>query len=169
MNPFAQFILRGHIEGIFLGMTRSECEARLGLPKDWKGKPPTFGEQVYSPRDATVWFYFEKSIGVHFGNSEHGPSLILFPEHMDKSPIFSEWPIGSTAMLGQFRDALNKEGIEFIEADPNDVNYWIISEGNCAAFGAPFCDGRQIHGPERRIGMIQKVRSLAEAKRIVGA
>ena len=58
--------------------------------------------------------------------------------------------------MGEWKAALETNGIQFDESSPASVNYWIVAEKTCVASGFPYLDGKEVNGHERIVAILNK-------------
>jgi len=157
MTDFEKFVRYGNIGGLSLLQSRQEVQHFLGSPRSWVGKPPCIGPAIESPEESDVWIFFNGTVGIEFGPDERAVGLMVYPERLrDEPQLFKEWPIGTGATMGEFRDALLSDRVNFQEGNPESEDYWIVAAGDCSAVSFPFSHGRQLHGYGRLLKMILK-------------
>jgi len=158
-----QFVRAGVVGDLRLGMTRAEVTRKLGIPKEWGGKPPTFGPAVLSPEKADNWSYYGRTV-VSFDPKAVIVCITVFPREIekDKEPFLS-LPIGPRMRMKDFRDLLIENGLDFEEGEDNEPGgYYIIAEARCVAMGVPYAGGRLVPELNREILAIETVASENE-------
>ena len=166
MTTLIDFVSRGKIGHLSIGLTKEETLKLLGAPSDWLGRPPNIGFQCDSYEQSDVWFYYNGGAGVRFGGANAAFETLVYPEKTENCPeLFGQWPIRTNTNLGTWRAALLSNKIPFQESDPESLNYWIVAEETCVAFGLPFKEGRKLHGYERTVELIGKFSSVQDMMR----
>lgn len=141
---------------------------KLGLPKNWAGKPPTVAAPVSSPGESDVWFYYGDAAGVRFDDSGHAAEITLHPSRINsKLRIFRSWPIGPGATMSDFRRFLVENSIPFVESDDPPEMYYILADEHCVAFGPPYRNRKLVPKGDREIAVIGTVATKAELPEFV--
>lgn len=167
----SDFVCRGKIGQISLWMTRQQAYQRLGEPKDWLGKQTVIGATIESYRYSELWFYYDGSVGVRFGEDGIAEKVLIYPRKVnDCNDLFKSWPTMRNLTMGQWRATLQANNIFFRESDPRSLNYWIVAGENCVTCCFPSSDETEAksNGHDRVIEMLQKY-SSTEAMEIGSA
>jgi len=168
-TSFAEFITKGRIGPLFLGISREATEQALGVPDRWLGKPPCIGPQVLSPRHAAVWFYYGGKVGIGYDVSDKADHIHVDvePELKEKYPeVFGTWPLPPNATMDQVQAALEAEGIPFEASDPSSDYYGILANGDCFVSWFPASADVDVSGKERPVRVIYKYASPARARQV---
>jgi len=157
MTPFIEYVRNGTIGALFLGISKPETLGRLGEPKNWLGRPPVVGRAHRTYERSDVWFYYNDSVGIRFGPEGTAVATLLYPEMLSGCPeLFKEWPVTSNFKMGNWRYALLVNKIKFVESQRQSLNYWIVAEEACLAYGFPFENGRALHGYDRLVKILTR-------------
>src|SRR5689334_5758233 len=121
MNALQNFVRFGIVGDLRLGMRRHEVESKLGSPKSWLGKPPTFGPLVHTPDEADVWCYYNEAVAVGFDGQGLVTSVNIRPDRVrNGTEPFQHLPIGCDLKMGGFRALLVESQIDFDEGEDNE-------------------------------------------------
>ena len=159
MNPLLDFIRRGTVGELRLGLHRAQVEDKLGKPTSWLNKPPTFGPEVRTPEDADVWDYYDAA-RVRFDPQGIAVSVCILPKYINKErEPFCHWPIGPDLRMGELRELLVANRIDFDEGEDNEPGaYYILAEQRCTAYTIVRYDsGRLIPELKRPVSAIETV------------
>jgi len=151
MTPFIEYVRAGKIGALFLGISKEATLSRLGEPKNWLGRPPVVGQAHRTYGQSDVWFYYNDSVGIRFGQEGTAVEMLIYTDKLLGCPdLFKGWPVRDNFTMGDFRNALLANGIEFVESQAESLNYWIVAEQACVAYGFPSDEnGKSLHGYER--------------------
>src|SRR5437868_8932075 len=158
MNSFRDFVVGGAIGQIRLAISGPEVLQLLGPPADWLGKATIVGEPCPNYERSRLWLYYEGSVGVRFDETAKAVEIVLYPEHLSKCPqLFGGWSIAERPTMGRWRQALVENVVPFRESNPESLNYWIVADETCVAFGFPGPEGSK-RGHERSVDILAKYR-----------
>jgi len=151
MKPlFREFIASGMAGVVRTGLTRDELLVKLGEPIGYKGYPPELGLHERELMNASVWFYYDKSVGVGFDDSGHSIWVTVYPEHSKGSGWpFEDSPFASGATMGEFRKYLTGTNLPFWECD--EGVHFILAAKRCYTFCTYYREGVELSRDERPI------------------
>lgn len=168
-NPMLQFLRHGKIGPMHLGMHRDEVAAKMGLPNNWTGKPPTFGTCATSPDTARTWYYYNDSVGATFDQMSRIIALLIFPKHLSNptAGAFFNNMVDSETTVGKFRQMLIQNQIDFEEGDPTSPRYWLLVLRDCTILSGPYRQGMLIHAYDRSVEAIGKFADEKTARKML--
>jgi hypothetical protein len=157
MSSIDQFISFGAVGDLTIGMQRQEVIVKMGLPKEWAGKPPNFGDLITVPEESDVWFYYSAAVGIKFAQDDKSTALHVIPARIEhRRAPFEDWPIGPGSTIQDFRTYLLTTRIPFREATDDESPYYILANNDCLALGFTYEVGRGVDRCRQRLEMIQK-------------
>ncbi|BCU77645.1 hypothetical protein [Luteolibacter sp. LG18] len=159
---FLEYVRFGRIEGLQLGLTRTEVSEKLGPPNNWIGKPPMFGPIVPTAEEADVWLYYHDAAGIRFDERGVSDCVNVYPESIDLSLYpFLGWPFGAGAKMLDVRRWLIGNGVSFLDGHLGD-EYYILAERRCLVVCFPYKDGQSVPDYLRKIVMMLVVADEAD-------
>jgi hypothetical protein len=151
MKPlFREFITSGVAGLVQTGLTREGLLVRLGEPIGCRGYPPELGLHERELMNASVWFYYDESVGVGFDDSGHSIWVTVYPEYSHRKDWpFEDSPFASGATMGEFRKYLMETNVPFLECDEG-VHFILVAK-RCYTFCTYYREGVELSRDERPI------------------